>query len=415
MPIEVILPKVDMDMETGTIEAWKVSEGETVTEGQLIFEIGTSKAVMEVEAPASGIIRRISAKQGETIAVGTPVAWIYGVNEAVEFKTPGTGQSSFAGHAAANDAAAPPVERAVVSPSANTVRATPLARRLAREAGLSLADIKGTGPRGRIGEMDIRALLAERASSSQPSPGLGPAPGTGPVRPPPGSGGELVPFSTVRRIVAQRLTDSATRVPHFYLEAAMDMSASLAFLKHVTPDMAARTGAKPSLTAFIAHVVGRVLADHPLLNASVEGEATRFHAGRHIGIAMDRDGDLVVPVLRHAGAGRLAETIAAFSRLREAVENRSLKPSEMEGGTFTLSNLGMFGVDRFTAIINPPQSGILAIGRTIETPVGVDGQIVLRPMANFCLSADHRIVDGVVAARFMADLRRMLETPELLL
>jgi pyruvate dehydrogenase E2 component (dihydrolipoamide acetyltransferase) len=295
------------------------------------------------------------------------------------------------------------------------VRATPLARRLARERGLSLADIKGTGPRGRIGEADIRAHLAQRTVPSQPSPGVTPAPVAGAVLPPAASDGEHVPFSAVRRIVAQRLTESATRVPHFYLEAAMDMSPSLALMKRVTPALTAQTGAKPSLTAFIAHVVGRVLADHPLLNASVDGEATRFHAGRHIGIAMDRDGDLVVPVLRHAGAGRFAETVAAFQRLREAVENRSLKPSEMEGGTFTLSNLGMFGVDRFTAIINPPQSGILAIGRTIETPVGVGGQIVLRPMANFCLSADHRIVDGVVAARFMADLRRMLETPELLL
>lgn len=415
MPVEVILPKVDMDMETGTIEAWKVSEGETVTEGQLIFEIGTNKAVMEVEAPASGIIRRISAKQGETIAVGTPVAWIYGVNETVELKTPGAGQSRFAAHAPANDVAAPPVERAVVSPSADAVRATPLARRLAREAGLALADIKGTGPRGRIGEADIRAHLAQSAHSSQPSSGLAPPPVAGPILPPAGSGGELVAFSPVRRIVAQRLTESATRVPHFYLEAAMDMSASLAFLKRVTPALLAQTGFKPSLTAFIAHVVGRVLADHPLLNASVEGEATRFHAERHIGIAMDRAGDLVVPVLRHAGAGRFVETVATFNRLRKAVEGRSLKPSEMEGGTFTLSNLGMFGVDRFTAIINPPQSGILAIGRTVETPVGVDGQIVLRPMANFCLSADHRIVDGIVAARFMTDLRRMLETPELLL
>jgi pyruvate dehydrogenase E2 component (dihydrolipoamide acetyltransferase) len=415
MPVEVILPKVDMDMESGTIEAWKVSEGETVIEGQLIFEIGTSKAVMEVEAPVSGIIRRISAKPGETIAVGTPVAWIYGVNEAVEFKTPGGRQSLVAGHAPANDAATPSVERASFSPDTDSVRATPLARRLARERGLSLADIKGTGPRGRIGEADIRAHLAQRTVPSQPSPGLTPASVAGPVRPPAESDGEHVPFSAVRRIVAQRMTESATRVPHFYLEAAMDMSPSLALMKRVTPALTAQTGAKPSLTAFIAHVVGRVLADHPLLNASVDGEATRFHAGRHIGIAMDRDGDLVVPVLRHAGAGRFAETVAAFQRLREAVENRSLKPSEMEGGTFTLSNLGMFGVDRFTAIINPPQSGILAIGRTIETPVGVGGQIVLRPMANFCLSADHRIVDGVVAARFMADLRRMLETPELLL
>lgn len=410
MPVEVILPKVDMDMETGTIERWTVAEGDSVAEGQLLFEIGTNKAVMEVEAPTSGVIRRISAKPGDVVAVGTPVAWIYGASEMFDpanspAKLPTPKEP--ANDAGSRPAANPP--GATANPMG--IRATPLARRLAREAGLSLGDVTGTGPRGRIGEADIRAHLAKAAT---PVRGAPPAPA--PAAPSTTSAaGELVPFSLVRRIVAQRLTESATRVPHFYLEAAIDLSAALGFLRRMTPAIQSRTGQKPSLTAFIAHVVGHVLADHPLLNASVEGEAVRLHPERHIGIAMDRDGDLVVPVLRKAGSGRFEQTVAEFGRLRMAVADRSLKPSEMEGGTFTISNLGMFGVDRFTAILNPPQTGILAVGRTVETPVGVDGAVVLRPIANFCLSSDHRVVDGVVAARFMADFRHRMENPESLI
>jgi pyruvate dehydrogenase E2 component (dihydrolipoamide acetyltransferase) len=215
--------------------------------------------------------------------------------------------------------------------------------------------------------------------------------------------------------VAQRLTESATRVPHFFVSATIDMSETLAALRKIGDFYTSKGQAKPSMTAFLAHAVGRVLADHPLLNASVEGEVVRLHRARHIGIAMDRDGDLVVPVIRDAGQSPLAETVARFDALKRAVQDRSLKPAQMEGGTFTISNLGMFGVDQFTAIINPPQTGILAVGRTVETPIGVRGEIVLRPCCTFSLSSDHRVVDGVVAARFMADLRRMLENPELLL
>lgn len=415
MPIEVILPKVDMDMETGTIEAWKVSEGEVVTEGQLLFEIGTSKAVMEVEAPASGIIRRISAKQGETVAVGAPVAWIYGVNEIAEATSLVAGQFPSTPKFAANDAVATSAERTPPALPAGRLRATPLARRMAREQRVDLSSITGTGPRGRIGEADVRTHIAMRSSDSRPLSGPPPAPATSPAPTESGSGGELIRFSSVRRIVARRLTESATSVPHFFVSATIDMGDTLALLRKIAAANALKGHPKPSITAFLAHAVGRILVDHPLLNASVEGEAVRLHAGRHIGIAMDRDGDLVVPVIRDAGKATLAETVSTFEMLRRAVQDRSLKPSQMEGGTFTISNLGMFGVDHFTAIINPPQTGILAVGRIVDIPAAVKGEIVLRPLATFCLSSDHRVVDGVVAARFMADLRQILQNPELLL
>jgi pyruvate dehydrogenase E2 component (dihydrolipoamide acetyltransferase) len=275
---------------------------------------------------------------------------------------------------------------------ATGLRATPLARRTAREKDVDLATVTGSGPRGRIVEQDVL--------SHTQSPGSAP------------DAAALVPFNPVRRIVAQRLAESARTAPHFYLTAQIEMTALRAALARVGPAVAAAAGIKPSMTAALAWIVARVLLRHPLVNASVEGDAARLHPHAHIGIAMDRDGDLVVPVLRDADTLGLPALVREFAALRDAVRARTLPPSQMRGGTFTISNLGMYGVDSFTAIINPPESAILAIGRTVDTPVGRDGAVVLRPMATFSLSSDHRIVDGITAARFMADLREGVEAPD---
>lgn len=426
MPIEVILPKVDMDMETGTIEAWHVKEGDLVRQGDTIFEIGTNKAVMEVEAPASGAIRDIKTETGVPISVGTPVAWIYLDGEAAT--TP-----SEPAAAAATVAAATPLSKtgAPVAPMiavAPGLRATPLARRLARQNSLDLKTLIGTGPRGRIGEKDVTAALILRSDPqdriSKDVPGrsgasasiLRDAAGAAPQDEGSGKGnGRLQPFSAIRRIVANRLSESMRTAPHFYLTSEIEMSAARDLLGRLAKRHERIGAPKPSLTVLIARVAARILRDHPVINASAEGEATRFHERIDIGIAMERDGDLVVPVLRDAGGMDMPAMTREFARLREGMAKRTLTPAELGGGTFTISNLGMYGVDSFTAIINPPQGAILAVGRTVDKPVGRDGQIMLRPMANFTLSSDHRIVDGVAAARFMADLREALENPELLL
>jgi pyruvate dehydrogenase E2 component (dihydrolipoamide acetyltransferase) len=411
MPVEVILPKVDMDMETGTIEAWHVKEGDHVRQGDTIFEIGTNKAVMEVEAPATGAIRNIRTETGVPISVGTPVAWIYLDGEPAS--TP-----SEPAAAAATVAAATPlpqaeaaVASAIASPAASSgLRATPLARRIARQNTLDLKIVTGTGPRGRIGEADVQRHLEQR-------PRCAPAQEVRPM-PVPATGGpesRLQPFSAIRRIVANRLSESMRTAPHFYLTSEIEMSAARDLLSRLAKRHERIGAPKPSLTVLIARVAARILRDHPVINASAEGEATRFHELVDIGIAMEREGDLVVPVLRDAGSMDMPAMTREFARLREGMTKRTLTPAELGGGTFTISNLGMYGVDSFTAIINPPQGAILAVGRTLDKPVGRDGQIVLRPMANFTLSSDHRIVDGVAAARFMADLREALENPEVLL
>ena len=399
MAVEVVLPKVDMDMESGIIAAWHVKDGDAVGAGDILFEMETNKAVMEVESPAAGRIRGLAAITGEPVAVGTPVAWIDVDGDAVAQAPISTTPVSPAAPTATAAATAGigPWRDARSEPAADgsQLRATPLARRTARLQGIALAEVAGTGPLGRIVGDDVEKHVQRARGRAANESGQG----------------TLAPFSPVRRIVAQRLTESARTIPHFYLSAQVEMTALREALHRLGPAVEAATGVRPTLTVLIVKLVADVLARHPLVNASVEGDAARLHAQVHVGVAMDREGELVVPVLRDASTRSLGELGAEFARLRNAVRSRTITPPDMRGGTFTISNLGMYGVDAFTAIINPPECAILAIGRTLDTPVGRDGQVVLRPMATFTLSSDHRIVDGVVAARFVADLRRAIEAP----
>jgi pyruvate dehydrogenase E2 component (dihydrolipoamide acetyltransferase) len=337
MPVEVILPKVDMDMETGTIETWHVKEGDLVRQGQTIFEIGTNKAVMEVEAPATGTIRNITAGTGTTIAVGTPVAWIYLEGEAVTARAAAAPASAPVSAPVSIAPAEPAAAQmpAALSESKAGLRATPLARRIARQNALDLATITGTGPRGRIAEIDVRRHLEQQvASAAVRAPAQAPAAVASP------SEGRLQPFSAIRRIVASRLSHSMSSAPHFYLASEIEMSAARSLLARLAARYQRIGAPKPSITVLIARVAARILRDHPVINASAEGEATRFHDRIDIGIAMERDGDLVVPVLRDAGSMDMPAMAREFGRLREGVARRTLTPAELGGGTFTISNLG---------------------------------------------------------------------------
>ncbi|MEO8135623.1 MAG: dihydrolipoamide acetyltransferase family protein [Betaproteobacteria bacterium] len=436
MRIEVVLPKVDMDMEAGVIAAWKVADGGLVRQGDILFEMETDKSLMEVESPGTGTIRGLADITGELIPVGTPVAWIDADADAAsepalpaappmqERSTPTPEGASPTANAAASTAnavtpAAAPV--AAGSPdggaSREDLRATPSARRTARLRDVDLATISGSGPRGRIVANDVEVFADERDNAPAGGAAQIAPEATAPTQidPRDGATGELVPFTPVRRIVAQRLAESVRTAPHFYLMAQVEMTALLEANRWLGTEIVKNSGVKLSVTVLLARIVGQMLRHHPLMNASIEGEATRLHPDAHIGIAMDRNGDLVVPVLRDVQSRSLADLAKEYGRLRHAVRTRTIAPSEMRGGTFTISNLGMYEVDAFTAIINQPESAILAIGRTVDTPVGRDGQIVLRPMATLSLSSDHRIVDGITAARFMAQLRRAIEDPAAML
>ena len=402
MPIEVVLPKVDMDMEAGVIAAWKVAEGAFVRTGDVLFEMETDKSMMEVESPGTGIIRGLVGITGEPIPVGTPVAWID--SEDASDPAPASARPahdipevvSATNAPASNAAAVSSADATSDSASSASLRATPSARRIARLRDVDLAAVTGSGPRGRIQAGDVEAFAGAGA----------------PVDTAAAETGELVPFNSIRRLIAQRLSESARNAPHFYLTAQVEMTALRDAMQRPGPPLIESSGMKLSITLLLAHIAGRVLANHPRVNASVEGDAVRLHRHVNIGIAMDRDGDLFVPVLRNVDARTLADLAREFARLRQAVQSGTIMPSDLRGGTFTISNLGMYGVDAFTAIINPPESAILAIGQSVDTPVGRDGQVVLRPMATLSLSSDHRVIDGIVAARFMADLRRAIEHPE---
>jgi pyruvate dehydrogenase E2 component (dihydrolipoamide acetyltransferase) len=444
MAIEVVLPKVDMDMENGTIAAWHVADGDFVRQGDILFEMETNKSVMEVESPGTGRIRGLAPVTGEPVDVGTAVAWIEVAEphaDAAPSQAPAlrdtepaaaapagaaspdaapapaattreaatTASASTSASVAASGAAkAPAAPHAATQPGGER-RATPFARHTARSHDVDLAAVSGSGPRGRIGAADVLAHVEARTTAesgpaaAQPDASMVPA----------GETGRLQPFSPTRRIVAQRLAESMRTAPHFYLTAQVEMTALLAWRVQVAPEVARDAGTKPTMTVLLAWLAARVLRAHPVVNASAEADAIRFHEHVDIGIAMDRDGDLVVPVLRDVASRSLAEVTREYRRLHDGVRARTLPPADLRGGTFTLSNLGMYGVDAFTAIINPPQVAILAVGRTVDTPVGRDGQVVLRPMVTLSLSSDHRIVDGMVAARFMADLRRAIEAPGL--
>lgn len=386
MPVEVILPKVDMDMESAIIESWKVSEGQIVAKGDILFEIITNKAAMEVDAPASGTIGAISGPIGEPIPVGAVVAMIFRDGESrVDYVAPTRAPVAAAMQAAAPAAIANQNAAPAHVNEAKGVRATPLARKTARAFNINLETVTGAGPRGRISAEDVRAA-AMRAPLQRSA-----------ERP-----GRLIPFDPVQRIAAMRLAASMHAAPHFYLTADIDMSALVAARANAA-------GVRASLTVLIARIVARVLKQHPRLNASVEDQAMRLHDRVDIAIAFDREGSLIAPVLRNVDQRGVDELNAEFDGLKTQAQDRTIKSADLTGGTFTISNLGMFGVDSFTAIINPPQSAILAIGRTQDRPVGRNGEIVLRPIATFSLSSDHRIVDGVAAARFMADLRAAIE------
>lgn len=404
MPVDVIMPKVDMVMEHGTVVRWYRREHELVTVGEPLLEIETDKSTIDVEAPATGRLTGVTAQPGDTVPVATRIALILAPGEQVVEETP-------------SPPAPPPPAGALPRP-----RATPAARALARHYGLDLHTLIGSGPQGRVRRVDVlQAAEAHTQNTPTTSSSTVAATLTTPELPPTPTPptllaqeqrhledeeGELLPLVGVRRLVAERLMASAA-IPTFVLTVDVEMTALLRIRE--------RLPFRPSLTSLIARAVAPLLCRHPELNRSFRTNGIWQHQAVHLGIAMDSDGQLLVPVIRHAQRLTLRELHAELTAIRERAAARRLGPAELRGSSFSISNLGMFGVDTVTAVINPPEAAILAIGRTVERPVGRNGELVLRPMATLTLSVDHRVADGAAAARFLADLRAAMEEPFLLL
>lgn len=397
MATEIVMPKLGLTMESGAISAWLVEEGQEVQKGQALLEIATDKVTMEVEAQAAGVLRKILVPPGEEVPVSTPIGVIAAADEDI---------SSY-GAAAPSDpapaAASPPTPAAPPAPAADSAgrrphKTSPKARKIAVEHGLDLSGISGSGPGGRIVSADVLTLV-ERV---QPAPAPAPAPA-------PVAEGR-VELSRAEQVAGERLTASYQQIPHIHL--SMDVSA--VWLQQFRTGYELE-GKKISFNDLIVKATARTLGEFPRVNSLEEGGHFRYAAQINVGIAVAAEQGLVVPVLRDAADKTIEEIASEGTRLIDAARRGQLRPDDMLGGTFTISNLGMFGVSRFTAIINPPQVAILAVG-AIENRVVAAGAdaFAVRPQLTLTLAADHRVVDGALGARFLARLKEVLETPGLL-
>jgi pyruvate dehydrogenase E2 component (dihydrolipoamide acetyltransferase) len=419
--IEVIMPKLGLTMEEGTIVRWLKSEGDEIAEGEPLLEVETDKVQMDVEAPASGTLGKILVCEGEKVPVVQVIAYILQPGEVAPEDWPDTVPIR------QPEAPAPAVEREKVS-------VTPAARRMARERGIDLAQIEGTGEDGVITTEDILRSSEERASEVVPGPA--------PVRVSPrarrlasekgvslseieGSGPEgritsqdvldflgrqpLVTPSTLQRITAERMTGSFTTTPHFYLTLEADASQLVQRREQLIGTFEEEVHVRLTFTDMLIFLVARALEGHPLANSSWEDGRIRIYEDINIGVATAVDEGLIVPVVGNANHKSLAEIAQERSALAEKAAKAKLTLQELEGGTFTLTNLGMFGVDEFGAIINPPQSSILAVGRIAERAIVIDGNVEAKPSIRFTLTVDHRVLGGTEGARFLNDLKAAVE------
>ena len=435
---DVIMPKLGFTMEEGSIVRWLKQAGDTVTQGEPIVEITTDKTNMEIEAPATGVLADLRAAEGDTVLVTQVIAVILGPGEKAPDSSPAPVAPAAAPEAAARGTSvhATPIAQAVArdlgvdlstiegsgprakitredviaaAAAAGKPRATPAARKAARELGVDLTGVAGSGPRGRVQAGDVSVAAAAVAAVALPAPVVEAAPAPIAIK--------TLPFSGMRKTIALRLQKSAQEAPHITFDADIDVSALEALRARANarlPEGAARI----SLTAVLAKACAWALVRHPRINSQLDLaiNVIRLMPEANIGIAVALEDGLIVPVIHGADGKGLAALGAEVADLSARAKTNKLRPAELSGGTFTISNLGMLGIDRFNAIINPPESAILAVGRAVKTFVpDAHDQPVLRPLMTIRLSADHRIIDGAVAALFMRDLREALERPDTML
>lgn len=439
MPIPVIMPKLEMSQETSTVVEWLKQEGETVVKGEPLLTVETDKVTIDIESPGSGILAGVRVGPQEVVPVTDIIAYILQPGEELpqeaglvavsplpaaataptrdattgaEAATPvaqrlaaahSVDLSTVVGTGAGERVTKADVELALSAPQPRPekvppgrVRATPAARRFARERGIDLAAVAGSGPQGRIQAADVAALTAIPAVEAPRA--------------------ELVPLTGIRRTIAARMTASYQTIPHITLTVRVDMTKLEEMRTRLNGTAEAEGLSRVSVTVLLVKAVAWALKRHRFLNSTLEDEGIHLLPEVNVGVAVALEEGLIVPVVHQADRKSVSELSAEVRGLTIRAREGWLTPSDVAGGTFTISNLGPFGIEQFTAIINPPQAGILAVGATQpEVVVDGEGQIAVRPIMRMTLSADHRIVDGAVAAHFLADLRGALEAPTLLL
>ena len=423
MSEELTMPRLSDTMEEGRIGRWLKREGDSFREGDVIAEIETDKATMEFQAYDDGTVLRIIVDDGETAALGAPIAIVGEAGEEVADapaeKEPAAAAEPEPEPATSgsdpNVAAAPPAPAPQGNGKAEVLRVSPIARRMADTAGLDLRSLagKGSGPDGRIVKADVERAL----QGATPVPGTDVAPAPEP-RPPavsaPGEGDEVRELSPMLKAVARRMTESKTTVPHFYVSSEIDMTRALQLRKELNEALA-DSGEKVSVNDLIVRASAQALVQHPQAHRSYVDGTHVYHAHAHVGIAVALDDGLIVPVLRDADTKSLRQIAVEARDLAERARAGKLRQREIEGGTFTVSNMGMLGVSAFAAIINPPESTILAVSATIQRPVVRDGAVAVGDIMSVTLSCDHRACSGADGARLLQTVKRHLEAPTLLL
>jgi pyruvate dehydrogenase E2 component (dihydrolipoamide acetyltransferase) len=400
MAHSIVMPALEMAQETGKLLSWRKKEGDAIAKGEPLLDVETDKAVVEIEAPADGILAGVKAQAGDVIPVGQTIAWIVNPGEKPPEETASASGRRMDSKPA--PAAAPAANTAAAAPAAaaSSARISPKARRLAREHGIDLSRVRGTGGEGEILAEDILALVASGGSAA-------------PARSetPPAEARATQNLTQVARLMAERTTLSWTTAPHFFVSRDIDAGALLAAREKLGPAIVKERGVKLSHTDLLVAAVARALEKHPLVNASWAGDGIRLHPEINVGIAMAVESGVVTASIPGANAKKLGEIAALRHDLTERARAGKLRPADITGATFTISNLGMYNVDAFTAIIVAPQAAILAVGRIADRVVPVDGKPGIRPMMTLTLSCDHRVFDGARAASFLNDLVAAIVEP----
>ncbi len=386
------MPRLSDTMEDGVIIAWHKKIGDRVERGEVLAEIETDKAIMELEAYDAGILEHMLAGEGDRVPIGVPIAVI------------GDGSATSAAPQPVPPTAPQPEPVAAPEPStpaavrSDRPKASPLARKVADANGVDLTTVDGSGPGGRIIRKDVDAAVKRDET---------------PVAPilPANSDADEVPLTTLQRVAAKRLTESKQNAPHFYLTAAVDVTDLLGFRETVNDSLQADGGPKVSVNDFIVRAVASALRTNPGVNVSFAGDVLLRHRGVHIGVAVAVDAGLVVPVVRDADRKTVSQIAAETKEMAGRARIGKLRADEMSGGTFTISNLGMYGIEQFAAVINPPEAAILAVGAAADELRLIDGEVAARKVLRLTLSADHRAIDGATGAIFLRDLTALLQSP----
>lgn len=414
MPKYIEMPKLSDTMTEGTLVKWRKKVGDKIQTGDVLAEVETDKATMEMEAFDDGLLHELLVAEGAKVPIGSTIAVLLGKGEAAP--APGAPAPSAAAPADASKAeASAPAPTAVKAPAApastgatGRVKASPLAKKIAASTGVNLTSIQGTGPGGRIVAKDLEGGQSKASALQAQAPA--------PIQATVGAGDQKIALSGMRRVIAERLLASKTQLPHFYLHIEVDAGPMMRTRAQLNEVTAATGGPKLTVNDFVLKAVVAAAAKVPAVNASFAGDSIIQFASINLSVAVAVEDGLVTPVIRDAQSKTLGQISEAVKDLAGRARNKKLKPEEYQGGTITVSNLGAYGVESFSAIINPPQAIIVSVGAIIKKPVvNAKDEIVVGQRMSVGLSSDHRVVDGAVGAAYLAELKRLIENPALML